>query len=170
MRLLTLLSLPVVTCGLALAAQGPEGFTYVDGNVTELTANTGGTVSFASDKAVELKTGSNKVEIPYASISKAELGITKVHSPQPEPLYKVWALQKRFMGKTQTQQVTVAFTSNAGEERTMTLELSKSAAAEVLTNIQRHQPKAPEAWWGDKIWKTASNADQWAQPSTIARK
>src|SRR5579863_4935309 len=81
MRLLTLLSLPVVTCGLALAAQGPEGFTYVDGNVTELTANTGGTVSFASDKAVELKTGSNKVEIPYASISKAELGITKVHSP-----------------------------------------------------------------------------------------
>src|SRR5271156_5058598 len=90
-----------VACPAAFAAERAETSTYVDGNLTGLSANTGGTLLFSDDKAMSFRTGLSTVTVPYTSISHAELGATKETS-HDVPLYKVWALRKRF-AKTETQ-------------------------------------------------------------------
>jgi hypothetical protein len=137
-RITSLAALGVLACGLALGADSrAETTTYVDGNLTGVAPNTGGTLLFSDDKAVYFRTGLETIPVPYASISKAELGATKVHS-HDVPLYKVWALHKRFSGKTETQLLTLAFKTEEGEEKTMTLELAQSVASNVLSTIQSH--------------------------------
>src|SRR5580658_2109370 len=90
---------------LAAAAFGAtrwEAATYVDGNVKDLSPNTGGTLQFPDDKTMSFNAGGKSIPVPYATIDKAELGPTKTHSHNV-PLYKIWALPKRFTEKTQTQ-------------------------------------------------------------------
>ena len=121
-------------------------------------------------QSMELKTPLHKVEIPYNQISKAELGSVMVHTPDPEPLYKVWALPKRLI-KSETQQMTVAFTGGNGQNQTMTLEMSKTSADSVLATIGRHSGKvANDSWWGDNYWKTTRNKDTWGGAGTVAQK
>src|SRR5262249_18422682 len=98
MRFSNLPTLMILACGAAFAARLPETFTYVDGNVSGLKPNSGGTLVFASERAIELHTPQSTVVVPYAEISSVELGETKVHAQDPEPLYKVWTLHKRIMG------------------------------------------------------------------------
>jgi hypothetical protein len=55
------------------------------------------------------------------------------------PLYKVWARRS----KTETQLLIVNFKNEAGEEKSMTLELAKASAPGVLASIQSHSPNGP---------------------------
>lgn len=147
MRLLILSLL----AGLAPAAD----FTYLHGNVTELSPNSGGTITYRSGKAILLKTDLHKIAIPFAKILNAELG--EVHSPAPDPIYKVWSIKKRFSGKGETQELTVVFKDDAGQEQTATLELARDEANGVVAAI--HDQNDP--WWGDQVWRTSHNAQQW---------
>src|ERR1700756_818891 len=101
-RITSLLVSAAVLCGTAFGASRAESTTYVEGNLTGIAPNTGGTLTFSDDKTVSFRTGLGSVVIPYANINKAELGATKVHS-ENAPLYKVWSLHKRFMGKNKTE-------------------------------------------------------------------
>ena len=169
MRFLTLPTLTILAGGL-LAAADSATVTYIDGNVAELSPSTGATLYLNNPQSMELKTPLHKVQIPYAQISKAELGSVMVHTPDPEPLYKVWALPKRFI-KSETQQMTVAFKGGNGQDQTMTIELAKPAAAALVATISRHSGKvADSTWWGDGYWKTARNKDQWGGAGTVAQK
>ncbi len=169
MRTLSLFALGVLASSAAFGAPRPETTTYVDGNLKDVSPNTGGTLQFAEDKTMYFNTGVVSIPVPYASITKAELGATKTHS-HDVPLYKVWALHKRLTEKTQTQYLTVGFKNAEGEDQSMTLELAQSVAPDVLSTIQnrsglrlaRSKSAAdPNAWWGDEFWKTARNADKW---------
>ena len=72
-------------------------------------------------------------------------------------MYKVWALPKRLI-KSETRQMTVAFTDGNGQDQTMTIEMSKASADSVLATIERHSAKvANTGWWGDSVWKTTRN-------------
>jgi hypothetical protein len=169
MRFLTLPTLTILAAGL-LAAADSATVTYIDGNVAELTANSGATLYLNNSQSMELKTPLHKVQIPYAQISKAELGSVMVHTADPEPLYKVWALPKRLV-KSETKQMTVAFTDANGQAQTMTLEMSKASADSVLATIERHSGKvADTTWWGDSYWKTTRNRDTWGGAGTVAQK
>lgn len=169
MRFLTLPTLTILAGGL-LAAADSTTVTYIDGNVAELSPSTGATLNMNNPQSMELKTPLHKVEIPYKQISKAELGSVMVHTADPEPLYKVWALPKRLM-KSETQQMTVAFTDGNGQDQTMTLEMPKASADSVLATIQRHSAKvADTGWWGDSVWKTNRNRDTWGGAGTVAQK
>jgi hypothetical protein len=134
-RITILLVLATLACGAAFGASRAETTTYVDGNLTGVSPNTGGTLLFSDEKAMYFRTGLITVPVSYANIGKAELGPTHVHS-HDVPLYKVWALHKRFSGKTETQLLTVEFKNDEGEDRTMTLELAQPSAAGVLSQIQ----------------------------------
>lgn len=112
-----------------------ETTTYVDGNLAGVSPNTGGTLLFSEEKTMYLRTGLSTVTVPYANISHVELGATKETS-HDVPLYKVWALHKRFSGKTETQLLVVEFKSDEGESKNMTLELAKGSASGVLSLIQ----------------------------------
>ena len=169
MRFLTLPLLTIVACGL-LAAADSATVTYIDGNVAELTPNSGATLYLNNSQSMELKTPLHQVQIPYTQISKAELGSVMVHTAEPEPLYKVWALPKRLI-KSETQQVKLAFTGGNGQDQTMTLEMPKASADSVLATIERHSAKVANAgWWGDSYWKTTRNRDNWGGAGTVAQK
>lgn len=169
MRFLTLPTLTILAGGL-LAAADSAAVTYIDGNVAELAPSSGATLYMNNPQAMELKTPLHKVQIPYAQISKAELGSVMVHTSEPEPLYKVWALPKRLI-KSETQQMTLAFTDVNGQGQTMTLEMSKTSADGVLATIERHSAKvANSGWWGDSYWKTTRNKDTWGGAGTVAQK
>ncbi len=166
---------------LTFGAPRPETSTYVDGNVSSLKPNTGGTLVFTDNNSMMFRTGLAEVAVPYASILRAELGATQTHS-HDEPAYKVWALPKR-LHKTETQLLTLEFKNGLGESQTMTLELSKLAASSVLSTIEEQTAKpadskaaekssvasvntpskdlSKDAWWGDTYWKTNRNQETW---------
>ncbi len=123
----------VLACATAFAASRAETTTYVDGNLTGISANTGGTLLFSDDKALVFRTGLATVNVPYASITKSELGATRETS-HGAPIYKVWARHK----KTETQFLVVNFKGDDGEAKTMTLELAQASAPTVLEAIQDH--------------------------------
>jgi hypothetical protein len=169
MRFLTVPTLTILAGGL-LAAADSATVTYIDGNVANLTPNSGATLYMTNPQTMELKTPLHKVQIPYAQISKAEVGSVMVHTADPEPLYKVWALPKRLM-KSETQQMTLAFKDANGQDQKMTIEMSKVSADSVLATIELHSAKvANKGWWGDSYWKTNRNRDAWGGAGTVAQK
>jgi hypothetical protein len=130
----------LLACAAAFAASQAETTTYVDGNLTGISPNTGGTLVLSDDKSMVFRTGLATVPVAYASITKSELGATRTNS-HDVAFYKVWARHK----KTETQFLTVEFKSEDGEAKTMTLELSQSSAPAVLATIQGHtSPSAPQ--------------------------
>jgi hypothetical protein len=141
--LLSIIAIAVLTvaCPAAFAAERAETTTYVDGNLNGVSPNTGGTLMFSDDKAMYFRTGLSTVAVPYSSISHSELGATKETS-HSVPLYKVWALHKRG-DKTETQLLIVNFRNDAGEDKTMTLELAKASAPGVLSLIQSRSAADP---------------------------
>jgi hypothetical protein len=168
MRFLTFATLTTLTCGLALAGDGPQTVTYITGNL-DLAPNSGATLNVSGAKVMELNNGTSKVEVPYAGITRAELGEATEYSDE-QPLYKVWALHKRFIGKRAVQQVTVDFKTASGETRSMTIEAEQSVAEDVLAAIEDRTAPAPQkaAWWGDSVWKTKRNEEAWGGAGTVA--
>lgn len=140
----------------ALAADRAETTTYVDGNVTGISPNTGGTLVFSDDKTMHFRTGLADVPVEYSSISHVELGATKETS-HDVPLYKVWALHKRFTGKTQTQLLIVNFKNEAGEDKSMTFELAKAAAPGVLSALESRSGKTVEVASAEPVKATKTS-------------
>ena len=173
--------LAALTCIVLTGAPRPETSTYVDGNVSSLKPNTGGTLVFTDNNSMMFRTGLAEVAVPYSSILRAELGATQTHGHDrslPGPLALVSRLHK-----SETQLLTVEFKSGLGENQTMTLQLAKPAATSVLSTIQEHTAKsvtevktpaakaeesaAKNAWWGDGYWKTVRNQDTWNKEASI---
>jgi hypothetical protein len=120
----------------AFAASRAETTTYVDGNLTGVSRNTGGTLVVSDDKTLVFRTGLATISVPYSTVTRSELGATRETS-HGAPVYKVWARHK----KTETQFLTVDFKNDEGEARTMTLELAQASAPGVLAAIQEHTGK-----------------------------
>jgi hypothetical protein len=188
MKRLTLLA--VLASAAAFAASQAESTTYIDGNLTGISPNTGGTLLFSDETAMYFRTGLTNVPVPYSGISKVELGAVKETS-HDVPLYKVWALHKRFSGgnKSETQLLIVSFKTEDGEDKSMTLELAQPAVGHVVSTLedrtgksfaapkksqsaskkpaaakQADEAKNADAWWGDDYWKTNRNSDKWSKP------
>jgi len=139
MRITSLAALGVLACGAAFSASRSETITYVDGNIAGISPHSGGTLLLSDEAALTFRTGSKTVKVPYSSVTKAELGGTLSHS-HDVPMYKVWTLPKRVLPKkTHTQYLTVNFKNEAGEARSMTLELAEASASSALATINRHK-------------------------------
>jgi len=130
----------VLACATVFAASRAETTTYVDGNLTGVSPNTGGTLLFSDDNTLVFRTGLATITVPYAALTRSELGATRETS-HGAPLYKVWARHK----KTETQFLTVEFKNEEGEAKTMTLELAQASAPSVLAAIQDHTGKTGTA-------------------------
>jgi hypothetical protein len=165
MRTISFAAWTILACTTAFADSRAETTTYVDGNLAGISANTGGTLVFSDDKSMTFRTGLTTVSIPYESITRSELGATRVNK-HDVAFYKVWARRK----KTETQFLTVEFKNEEGEAKSMTLELAQASAPEVLAAIHEHTGKpgasevasaaAPEAKTEAKaVSKPAPNLD-----------
>jgi len=115
----------------AFAAPQSETTTYVDGNLTGVSPNSGATLTYSGDKQITLRTGLTNIDVPYENIGHAELGAVKETSHG----HKLFGHHS----KTQTQLLTVNFKNAEGEEKNMTLELAQPAAVSVLSSIQSHK-------------------------------
>lgn len=163
MRIASIAVVAALACGLGMAAGREDTVTYLEGNLTGVTPNTGGSLVSAED-AMALKTGLSTVLVPYSSISKAELGAIRQRS-EKDPLYKVWSIHKRVI-KPENQLLRVDFTNEAGEQKTMTVELARPAAVNVWETVELYRVASEKAaraaqWWGDQYWKTTRNASSW---------
>ena len=125
--------------GAALADSRAETTTYVDGNLTNVSPNSGGTLT-SDDKAIHLRTGLENLDVPYTNVSHAELGAV-IENSHDVPFYKIWAHKR---SKTQTQYLIVNFKNDEGAEKTMTLELAQPAAAGILEAIEQGSGKTFE--------------------------
>ncbi len=125
-----LIAIPFLAAA-AFAAPQSETTTYVDGNLTGVSPNSGATLTYSGDKQISLHTGLTNIDVPYENISHAELGAVKETSHG----HKLFGHRS----KTETQLLTVNFKNGEGEEKNMTLELAQSAAASVLSSIQTHK-------------------------------
>jgi hypothetical protein len=130
----------VLACATASAASRAETTTYVDGNLTGVSPNTGGTLLFSDDKSMYFRTGLATIAVPYAAITKSELGATRSNS-HGVAFYKVWARHR----KTETQFLMVEFKNEEGEQKNMTLELAQGSAPSVLETIQNHTAQVASA-------------------------
>jgi hypothetical protein len=139
-RIPSLAAWTVLACATVFAASRAETTTYVDGNLTGVSPNTGGTLVVSDDKTLVFRTGLTTVSVPYTAVTKSELGATRETS-HGGPAYKIWARHK----KTETQFLTVEFKNDEGDAKTMTLELAQSSAPSVLAAIQDHTGKSQTA-------------------------
>ncbi len=130
----------ILVCATAFAASRAETTTYVDGNLTGVSPNTGGTLVVSDDKTLVFRTGLATISVPYTAVTRSELGATRETS-HGAPMYKVWARHK----KTETQFLTVEFKNDEGEPKSMTLELAQASAPSVLAAIQEHTGKSQTA-------------------------
>jgi hypothetical protein len=132
-RIPSFAALTVLACATAFAASRAETTTYVDGNLTGVSPNTGGTLVVSDDKTLVFRTGLTSISVPYTAVTKSELGATRETSHGG----KIWSRKK----KTETQFLTVEFKNDEGEPKTMTLELAQASAPSVLSAIQEHTDK-----------------------------
>jgi hypothetical protein len=157
-----------LAAGLAVAADRPV--TYLEGNVEGLAQNATGTLQFKDSKVMVLHAKGADVVVPYAAVSKTERKTAPVVDNK-EPIYKVWAVHKRLLIPTPLQQVTVAFNDKSGAAKSITIEMGKSDADRVQAQIQQVADKMSASqgnWWGDSVWKTNRNKDQWAGSGVVA--
>lgn len=162
--IIALTALTLAVCFAAPAAGGSETTTYVDGTLPGIAPNTGGTLVLSDEKALSFRTGLTTVSVPYASVTHVELGATKETS-HDVPVYKVWALHKRFGGKTQTQLLIVNFKNEAGENNSMTLEVAKTSASGVFSTLQSRTVEHPAE---EKSLVASEPAAEGAEASKVA--
>lgn len=133
---------------------------YVVGNVDGISPGAEGILALEDEKAV-FRSGKMAVAIRYRDIHAAELG-TKLNPPVDAPIYKVWQLHKRFVGRTTHQMLNLEYADKEGNKQAMTLELDEAAASDTwealeLKTGKKHRATNGEAWWGDSLWKTPQN-------------
>jgi hypothetical protein len=162
-----LIPLAILLSAVALGAGDPRTVTYVSGDLEGVAPQSGAVLDVTGARSLSLRVGEKAFEVPYSSISSAEAGdITTLDTD--EPLYKVWSLHKRF-AKRQLQQVKVGYKGAAGENRMVVLEMDRAIAERVLARLEDATVEPAErAWWGDSIWKTKRNQDQWGGTGTVA--
>jgi hypothetical protein len=156
-----------LAAGLAVAADKPV--TYLEGNVEGLAQNASGTLQFKNSKVMVLHAKGAEVTVPYSAVSKTDRKTAPVLT-EKDPLYKVWMIHKRLLIPTPLQLVTVAFNDKTGTAKTITIEMDKAAADRVQAQVQQAADKTAAdqgTWWGDSVWKTQRNKDQWA-PGVVA--
>ncbi len=157
-----------LAAGLAVAADKPV--TYVESNVDGLAVNATGTLHFQDSKSMVLHAKGAEVLVPYAAVTKTTRKTVPVVVDK-EPIYKVWAVHKRLLIPNPLEQVTVAYNDKSGAAKSVTIETDKGTADRVEAQVQQVADKISANqgnWWGDSVWKTNRNKDQWAGSGVIA--
>lgn len=169
MRTASLLVLTVALGSSSLRAAASREATYTIGDLDGLEPGASGIVQL-DNQGLKFHSGKITIDAPYSKISSAELGAKLTHS-EDVPLYKIWELHKRFADKTTYQNFIVNFKDARGDEHSMTLEMTESAAAELHETIERRTGAKARSqrddWWGDDMWRTNRNHQTWDQSAAL---
>jgi hypothetical protein len=150
----------VLTCGALMAASG-QSATYVVGNIADLVPGDTGVLRLEGDQFV-FRSSKASIPVPYRQVTELEMGPI-VNHPSEEPL---WKIHKRLAPKTTYRTLTFNFNGEGGDTQTLTVELPENAAMEAQETIEirsglRRGEKPPSVWWGDYMWRTTRNKQDW---------
>ena len=162
----------ILASGVALAADNIKPVTYLEGNLEGFAANASGTLEFRDSKVMVLHSKGVDAVIPYNVVSKTSQKVVPVVT-EKDPLYKVWSLHKRLLPPTPLHAVMVVYKDKAGTEKPITVEMQKVAADRVQAQVKQAADwKAANAgsWWGDSVWKTQRNKEDWGGAGVIAQR
>jgi hypothetical protein len=162
----------ILATGVALANDNVKPVTYLEGNLDGFATNASATLEFRDSKAMVLHVKGSDAVIPYGVVSKTSQRLVPVVT-EKDPLYKVWSLHKRLLIPNPLHAVTVVYKDKAGAEKSVTLEMEKGAADRVQAQIKQATDRNSAnagSWWGDSVWKTARNKEEWGGAGVIAQR
>lgn len=153
------------------AASASKEAEYLGGSVKSIRVNTVGSLDLDDLEDLQFKSNGATMRVPYARIKTvnfdhAQSQTRKVaHVPLPKlPLFR------------RDQRMDLSFRDENGRIGTMSFRLTGkalSSAEFILSERMDSSPKSrqnaartklPEAWWGDKYWKTTRNKGAWPDP------
>jgi hypothetical protein len=155
-----------------MQAAGPSSVTYLQGNLSGFDQNQSGTLDLTKSRVMSLHTKTGDLQIPYEAVMKSQ-STTTVVAGDSAPFYKVWHLGKKLMPPEPVEQVTMEFKDSKGGSTSMTIEMAKPVAEKLAARLKKADERkaaANGAWWGDQLWKTPRNEDQWKQASEVAER
>jgi len=171
MRFFSIITFTLAT-GIALAADGVKPVTYLEGNLEGFAPNASATLEFRDSRVMALHAKDSDVVIPYGVVSKTNRKTVPLLT-EKDPIYKVWNIHKRLLIPTPQEQVTVSYRNQAGAEKTATLEMDKASADRLQAHVKQATDRNAAnagAWWGDAVWKTDRNKDQWGGAGVMAQR
>lgn len=143
---------------------------YTRGSVAAIPQYTNGKLDLSDRQSLRFHYGKPVWTLPYARITAIEVADKRQNEFVAIP------------GLTKKKRVfTIAFSDDKGKAQSVELELPVQAAIEALPLLEERSGRTatvegyqdPNGWWGDRVWKTSSNARKWeeaagAQPTTKA--
>lgn len=151
-----------------LAASVPTQAQYIYGSVKSIPADATGALDLTDAKDLQFQYGSDGYKLPYGKIKSYEFteskGETRTIGGVPLPklpfLGRQEILNLSFYGE-QGGINTMSFRVTARNLSTIEWVLSQRVEAERRAAESASRTKLPEAWWGDKWWKTNRNKPVW---------
>jgi hypothetical protein len=122
----------MLACGLAFAGR-TENAVYTGGNLDGIAPQAKVTLDLSGDKTIKIRDGQTDVNVPYAGVTKTNVSAADAKDPAA-PKHKL------SLGKSghPAQLLTVEFKNAQGDAKTVTLQLTKPAASNVVAVIGKH--------------------------------
>ena len=150
---------------------------YLGGSVKSIPVKTVGSLDLDDREELQFKTAEATVKVPYSRIktvnfSRAKSAARKVG---PVPLPKLPLLHR-------DELLDLSYRDEGGHICTMSFRLTGKALASAESTLTERmdstgktaqtagRQKLPEAWWGDKYWKTTRNKGTWPETETLGTK
>jgi hypothetical protein len=169
-----------VVAALGLA---PAGFSannshvaeYLGGTVKAVDEKTTGTLDLSDPTTLKFRYGGLVYQLPYANIRSFQFSTPK---PEHKKIAHVPVPKLPFRGG-HIQVVAISFKEEGGSLGTASFKLNDASRASLESELDAKvdnerktavanggKTKQPDAWWGDKNWKTLRNKGTWPDPST----
>lgn len=152
---------------------------YLGGSVKSIPVKTVGSLDLDDREELQFKTAEATIRVPYTQIktvnfSRAKSSTRKV-GPVPLPKLQLPLIHH-------AQLLDLSYRDEGGHICTMSFRLTGKALAEAESTLSERMDlngkpaqtaggqKLPEAWWGDKYWKTTRNKGTWPETETLGTK
>jgi hypothetical protein len=146
MRTASLTTLTLLACGLAFAGRA-ENAVYAGGNLDGIAPQANVVVDLSGDKAMKLRSRGTDFSVPYAGVTKTDVSVPNASATDPSATSQAATNQAATKGKSSsskssklTQLLTVEYTNAQGEAKTISLQLTKPAASNVMAAVRKHSP------------------------------
>ena len=154
---------------------------YLGGSVKSIPVKTVGSLNLDDREELQFKTAEATVRVPYTRIKTVNFSRAKSSARKvgPVPLPKLPLLHHVIR---RDQLLDLSYRDEGGHICTMSFRLTGKALSSAEFTLSERmdsngkpaqtagRQKLPEAWWGDKYWKTTRNKGTWPETETVGTK
>ncbi len=164
------LAVAVILCPAGWCATRTNDAEYLGGTVKSIQPKTAGALDLDDSSDLQFKFATSTYRLPYSQIRSFHFS----EASKPRPRLGLVPLPK-LPFKSREQVLDLSFKDGGGDLGTVSFRLTgnhRSSTEWILSQrIEKdkkagehaEQMKHPEAWWGDKYWKTSRNKAVWLE-------